>query len=129
MILLDTHVLVWLVVAPDRMTPAALGAIELDGEPAISTISAQEIAYLVMRGRIELDRPVERRVRDVLRELSVQPVAPGLGEAIRAGSLEAGASHGDPADRLIYATAVEHGLPLVSADRRLRELDPARVVW
>jgi PIN domain nuclease of toxin-antitoxin system len=49
--------------------------------------------------------------------------------AVRAGSLDAASFPGDPADRLIYATAVEHAARVVSADDRLRAVDPDRVIW
>ena len=129
LIVLDTHVLIWLAVTPARLSADAAGAIELDPERAISTVSAQEIAYLVMRRRMELDRPLQRWIGDALSEHGVEPLAPDFRVALRAGSLPADDFPGDPADRLIYATAVEHGARLVSADQRLRALDPARVVW
>jgi PIN domain nuclease of toxin-antitoxin system len=128
-IVLDTHVLIWLAVAPKRLTEVARGAIEMDGEPAISTVSAQEISYLVTRGRIELDRPTRTWIGDVLSAHDVQPIAPSVAVAVRAGSISQNEFHGDPADRLIYATAVEQGARLVTADRRLRELDPPRIAW
>jgi PIN domain nuclease of toxin-antitoxin system len=127
-IVLDTHVLVWLAAAPDRLSDPARAAIA-DDDPAISTITAQEIAYLVTRGRIELDRPVAAWVADVLAAHAVQALAPSVGVAVRAGCLESSRFPGDPADRLIYATAVEHGARLATADERLRAADPARVVW
>lgn len=129
MIVLDTHVLIWLASAPERLSKAAAGAIEMDGEPAISTVSAQEVAHLAMRGRIEVDRPVRAWIADALSAHEVTPVAPDVAIAVRAGSLDARTFPGDPADRLIYATAVERGARLVTADQRLRDLDPARIVW
>lgn len=36
---------------------------------------------------------------------------------------------GDPAGRIIYATAVARGAPLVTGDRRMARHDPARVIW
>jgi PIN domain nuclease of toxin-antitoxin system len=128
-IVLDTHVLVWLVAAPERVTAKARGAIEMDGDPAISTISAQEISYLVMRGRIELDRPARIWIADALAACGIEALAPTLAVGVRAGSFPRGEFPGDPADRLIYATALEHGARLVSADQRLHEVDPARLVW
>jgi PIN domain nuclease of toxin-antitoxin system len=127
-IVLDTHALVWLAVAPERLGEAAAAAIEAE-DRAISTISVQEVAYLVMRGRIELDRPVTTWISDVLRAHRVEPIEPSVAVAVRAGSLEPSKFPGDPADRLIYATAVEHGARLATADERLRAADPARVVW
>ena len=101
----------------------------MDGQLAISTISAKEIAYLEMRGKIELDRPVATWIHDVLAEHEIEVIPPDLATAIRAGSLPAEGFPGDPADRLIYSTAVESGTRLISADQRLRHFDPARVVW
>lgn len=49
--------------------------------------------------------------------------------AVRAGSLDPEAFAGDPADRLIYATAVEQDAGLATADARMRAFDPARIVW
>lgn len=128
MIVLDTHVFLWIAIAPEKLSPAAVGAIEMDGAPAISTITAQELSYLVMRGRIVLDRPASTWVSDVLAEHEIEPLEPAVSTAVLAGSLEE-RFPGDPADRLIYATALERGVRLVSADARLREVDPARVVW
>jgi PIN domain nuclease of toxin-antitoxin system len=129
LILLDTHVLLWMAVAPERLTKAASSAIPMDGQVAISTISAQEIAYLETRGKIGLDRPAEAWVHDVLAEHEIETIPPDLASAIRAGSLPADVFPGDPVDRVIYGTAVERGIRLVSADQRLRDFDPARVVW
>jgi PIN domain nuclease of toxin-antitoxin system len=128
-IVLDTHVLVWLAVAPERLGEAAREAIAAETDRAISTISAQEIAYLVMRGRMELDRPVRTWMADVLRAHDMQVLPPTLSIAVRAGLLDSDEFPGDPADRLIYATAVEHGSRIASADERLLAADPARVIW
>jgi PIN domain nuclease of toxin-antitoxin system len=129
MIVLDTHALVWLAVSPERLGEQARESIAAESECAISTISAQEIAFLVMRRRIELDRPVARWIADVMRVHEVRALAPTVSIAVRAGSLDAETFPGDPADRLIYATAVEHGSRIASADRRLHAADPARVLW
>jgi PIN domain nuclease of toxin-antitoxin system len=128
-IVLDTHALVWLAVGSERLGERAREAIATEADRAISTISAQEIAYLVMRGRMELDRPVRAWIRDVLRAHEVHALVPTLSIAVRAGSLDSAEFPGDPADRLIYATAVEHGAHIASADERLLTADPARVIW
>ncbi len=129
MTLLDTHVLVWLVGARERLSAGALTAIESGRELAISMASVQEIAYLVARGRLSMDRPLETWIGDALNVHEVRAVAPTVSTALRAGSLDPSEFHGDPVDRLIYATAVEHDAQLVSADERLRDSDPSRVVW
>lgn len=128
MIVLDTHAFVWLAVAPERLGAAASLAL-VEEERAICTITVQEIAYLVVRGRIKLDRPVATWVSDVLAVHEVQAIAPGVAVAVRAGSLDPATFPGDPADRLIYSTAIEHGARLATADECLRAADPARTVW
>jgi len=128
-ILLDTHAFVWLAGARDRLSSAARKAIESDHELGISIASVQEIAYLVARGRLSMDRSVEKWIGDVLNVLEVRAIAPTVSVALRAGSLDPTVFHGDPVDRLIYATAVEHDARLVSADRKLRDSDPNRVLW
>ncbi len=129
MILLDTHVLVWLAGARERLSSLARERIEAAHELAISIASVQEIAYLVARGRLTMDRPVETWIADALNVHEVRALAPTVSTALRAGSLDPVEFHGDPADRLIYATAVDHDALLVSADERLRSCDPSRVVW
>lgn len=128
MIVLDTHALIWLVSAPDRLGDAAAQEIK-DAELAVSTISVHEIAYLVTRGRLDLDRPLETWVRNALNVHRVRALAPTVAIAVRAGRLDLDRFPGDPADRLIYATAVEHAARLASADERLRAADPPRVIW
>jgi PIN domain nuclease of toxin-antitoxin system len=128
-IVLDTHVLLWRALEPQRLSRVAVEAIDADTERAISSISAQELAYLVARGRVDLYRPVNIWLGDALGALEARTLPATTAIALRAGSLDPVGFHGDPIDRLIYATAVEHDARLVSADERLRRLDPARVVW
>lgn len=129
MIVLDTHALIWLAIAPERLSDVARAAVREEADRTISTISAQEIAYLVLRRRMELDRPVATWIADVLSVHQVRALPPSVAIAVRAGSLAAADFPGDPADRLIYATALEHAARVVSADQRLRAFDPLRVIW
>lgn len=129
MILLDTHVLVWLVGEPQRLSAPALEAIEAESGLAIALVSVQEIAYLTIRGRLQMDRPVATWIRDVMTVREIEPIPPTVSTSLRAGSLDPQEFHGDPIDRLIYATAVEHDARLITADERLRRFDPQRTVW
>lgn len=129
MILLDTHVLIWLAAERELLSAPALEAIESELELAIALVSAQEIAYLTVRGRLTMDRPVATWIVDALGILGAVAIPPTVSASIRAGSLDPNRFHGDPIDRLIYATAVEHDALLVTADERLRQFDPQRTVW
>ena len=129
MILLDTHVLIWLAAERERLSAPALEAIESELELAIALVSAQEIAYLTVRGRLTMDRPVATWIVAALGILGAVAIPPTVSASIRAGSLDPSRFHGDPIDRLIYATAVEHDALLVTADERLRQFDPQRTVW
>jgi len=82
---------------------------------------------LVRRGRIALDRDVRDWVRHALAG-GLEVVAPDAEVALAAALLD-DAFPGDPADRLIYATAHRAGARLVSRDRRMAAFDPERVVW
>jgi PIN domain nuclease of toxin-antitoxin system len=128
LILLDTHAFVWLAGGSERLSGPARKAIAEDTEPAISAISVQEIAYLTLRGHLELDRPVGAWVGDALSTHDVDALPPTVAIALRAGSLDL-AFPGDPADRIIYATALECGTRLVSRDTDITNFDPARIVW
>jgi PIN domain nuclease of toxin-antitoxin system len=128
-IVLDTHTLLWLALEPERLSATAADTIEVETERAISAITVQEVAYLVARGRVDLYRPVRVWFGDVLSAFEARALPATTVIALRAGSLDPAEFQGDPIDRLIYATAVEHDATLVSADTRLRQLDPSRVVW
>jgi PIN domain nuclease of toxin-antitoxin system len=128
-IVLDTHVLLWLALEPERLSDTAAETIAAEPDRAIGMISIQEIAYLVVRGRVDLYRPVRTWFADVFGAFEVRALPPTTATAIRAGSIDPAEFHGDPSDRLIYATSVEHDAKLVTADERLRRLDPERAVW
>lgn len=130
MILLDTHVLIFDALAPERLSVAAQAAIERGserGELAWADISLWETAMLVARRRIE--PPVEAGpfIEDLVlaRRVRVLPITSEI--AILAQ--DAAFTHGDPADRLIAATARHHGASLVTADKRLHGLPGVAVVW
>jgi PIN domain nuclease of toxin-antitoxin system len=129
LILLDTHTLLWLALEPERVSSRAADAIAAERERAVSAISVQEIAYLDARKRVDLYSPVRAWFGDALNAFGAEALPATVPIALRAGSLDPREFHGDPIDRLIYATAVEHDARLVTADERLREFDPDRTVW
>lgn len=131
MIVLDTHVLVWWLTQAPGLSAAARRAIGKHSgarEIVASTISVLEIATAVRRGRLQFSVPVEQWLADMRRipELRLEPVSSDI--AALAGSLP-GPMHGDPADRIIAATATVLGSSLVTADDRLRSLPALRTIW
>jgi len=118
-ILLDTHTLVWLDEASSRLGANSINKIDEvfhQGQVAVSAISFWEVSMLIRKGRIQLDMDPSVWRQDLLDQGLVElPVNGGIG--IRAASFED--FHGDPADRLIAATALLHSLTLITADEKL----------
>jgi PIN domain nuclease of toxin-antitoxin system len=115
-LLLDTHIWLWSVSSPHRLTPKVRRALEKPGhELWLSPISTWEVVLLLQKGRISIDRHFEAWL----------PLAMGsLREALLSHDIAATARdlplpHGDPADRLLVATARVLNLTLVTADERL----------
>ena len=98
------------------------------GDLVMSAASVLEIARLVRRDRLELDRTLGEWLDDVqaLPELRFEPVTAAI--AARAGSF-ADEVQGDPVDRLIIATAMELDESLVTADERIQSLGWVRTIW
>jgi PIN domain nuclease of toxin-antitoxin system len=119
-ILLDTHVLLWWRADGARLSRRALRAIEDADSIIISPVSFWEVGLLESKGRIRLDRDPFAWVRDLIEDerIGVAPLAPSA--AMFAGRMPALGFPGDPADAMLYATARQEHMPLVTKDRRLR---------
>ena len=127
MIVLDTHAWIWLVSDPDKLGNAGRKAIGRDRSRGIAAISCWEVAMLAARGRIELDRDPVTWMDDALEaeDIELLPLTP----AVAVASAQLGKFHGDPADRLIVATALTHGAVLITRDERIRDLDLVKTLW
>ena len=131
MIVLDTHALVWWLQGAKRFSPAAKRAVEgarRQGPLIVSAITLFELATLVRRGRLALEVPGEQWISALpaLPQLRFEPVSAEL--ARLAGSLNE-EMPGDPADRIIAATAMSLGMKLITADERLRGVQRLQTVW
>ena len=130
MILVDTHVVVWLAFDQDQISAKAKGAIDdarknADGL-AISYITLLELATLASKGRIRLDISLESFLQEVEIRFVVLPIS---GRACaRAMGLPASYPK-DPADRIIGATALVEGLSLLTADREIRRSRAVKTIW
>jgi PIN domain nuclease of toxin-antitoxin system len=129
LIVLDTHAWLWWLTAPERLSSAAAETIEQAPGIGVSTLSAWEIAMLVVRGRIALDRDARLWIGQALAGERVEPLAPGPDIAVAAALLDARQFPGDPIDRLIYATSRSIGATLVTRDEAIRAFDPGSTLW
>ena len=132
MILLDTHVLLWWQNGGDRLSKRARDAIASSGV-LVSPISFWEIAMLLAKGRIEVDRDPAVWSHDLLQSEKVDVAPLSATAALAAGFLPVAGFEGDPADALLYATARELDIPLVTKDRNIRSharvQRDLRVIW
>ena len=117
-LLLDTHALVWLVEGDAQLAATAQRAIAAAPTVWISAITPWEIGMLVAKGRLTLAKDVQEWMDEVLAltGLRLAPLSPAV--AIASSRLP-GELHGDPADRLIAATARHLDVTLVTADVKL----------
>ena len=120
--LLDTHIVLWLDAGDARLRRETVDGIEghwrAGGTIAVSAVTAWEIALLAESGRIVLDVDPEAWLSRFLARPGLVAAPLTVSAAARAYRLD-GLPHRDPADRLLIATAVERGWPLVTYDPRI----------
>lgn len=130
MITLDTQVMVFDVLEPKRLSRRARQALAEGTEArnlACSDICLWEIAMLATRGKITVRGDPAAFIADLLqaRYIRTLPITPEIAVLAQTDAFR----HGDPADRLVAATALEYGVPLVTADAALRKLGNLKIVW
>lgn len=127
MILLDTHAWLWWAGDHAKLPPRLRRRLGAEPALAISAVSCWEAAMLVQHGRLRLAPDARTGIRDAcaIPNLRVVPVTESI--AIEAGLLRD--FHGDPADRIIVATALELRVPLATRDDRIRASGRVETVW
>lgn len=127
-LLLDTHVWFWALQAPEKLGKASRAALaDLKNDLHVSPVSTLELGQLVSVGRIELRGTLDAWVRRGLPALDLHSLDLTHPIALLAYALP-GEFHKDPADRMLVATAIHHGLTLVTADERLLAYPHAMVL-
>jgi PIN domain nuclease of toxin-antitoxin system len=127
----DTHAVIWYVFKDSRLSKQAKNFIDgaaQQGNPiGVSSISLVEIIYLVEKGRVHKDALVRviaalEQSNNVLTEVPLdRHVAQAVPEVPRS-------IVSDPSDRIIAATALHLGVPLISRDRKI-QLSDIETIW
>ncbi len=130
MIVLDTHALIYDALTPARLSARAREAIALaftERELACSDISLWEIALLIAHKRLNPMMDARQFLDDLIaaRHVRVLPITAEIAVLSQSDMF----SHGDPADRLIAATARLHRAPLITSDTKLRKLKEVAAIW
>lgn len=126
--LLDTCTLIWLTGAPSRLSASASKILDDHGQIIhVSAITAWEIALKASKGKIGFGRPVSEWfaavvARYALRELPVTA-------AVAMSSCELPPMHADPFDRLLVATALAHGLAIITPDPWIVRYPGLKTIW
>ena len=126
-IVLDTHAWLWWNGDDPLLSSRAAREIDKAETIYIASVSCFEIATAVRRKRLQLDRDVLLWLREALALPRVVLVPLSVEIAVSAGQLAT--RHGDRADRIIAATALDFGIPVVTKDRRLRRIHGLATVW
>ena len=130
MIVLDTHVLVWLRTCPDQLSKAAVHAIrkELKSDcVSIAAVTLWELSWLATNGRIDPGGTVPDFLKKITAGVVILPLTIEI--AAQAAAFPAASYPRDPADRLIGATALTSGTGLVTKDNAIRRSSLVRTIW
>ena len=128
-ILLDTHVLVWLTSEPAKLSKHASSAIRRasrGGGIAISAITLWELAWLASHGRLQPTGTVEAYLEEVSSRVAVLPITTRVAALTNLFSTDYSS---DPCDRIIGATALAEGIALVTKDEKIRDCKQIQTVW
>lgn len=131
MILLDTHVLVWMVADEDRLSRHAKSAIQrarLSDGLGIADVTIWELALLIARGALRTHSTIENTVRNFVTRSGVI-VKPITAEVAVLATQFPEDYPKDTIDRLIGATARAEGLALITRDERIRSSPLLRTIW
>ncbi len=131
MIVLDTHIWLWWISNPEKLSSCAKQVIDqavTEKGIVISSISTWEIALLVKKDRLELSIDIRDWVRKTEDLPFVRFIPVDNTISLRSVTLP-GQFHPDPADRIIAATAMTMGLPLITKDDKILNYPHVRTIW
>ena len=130
MIVADSHVVLWLALAPVKLSKAAAETIRHcreRAEPlAIAACTLYEFSLAVARNRIGTNLPLDQLIKELTANFVILPITPEV--AVMAAKLPDNFPR-DPFDRMIAATAIMHSAHLITADEKIRKSNIVPVVW
>ncbi len=128
MLLLDTHTFVWLCLDRKQLAPKVRQLMEDEPDGLfISSITALEVGLLVNTGKISIPSSCEDFLHKNLSHFGVHEVPVDVEVALASTQLPA--IHRDPFDRIIIATAMTHGMTILTKDRIIPTYPKLKVVW
>jgi len=128
-ILVDTHTTIWLAEAPEELSKKAHEAIRLERQIdglAISDKTLWELAMVISRGRLVVRTTMRDFLQVVERNFTVLPITSAIAER---SVMFSDRYPKDPTDRIIGATALVHGVKLVTRDKRIRASKEVDCIW
>jgi len=130
MILLDTHVFLWWSTPDPELSPRHAALIEEREKAgvAVSAITFWQVALLVAKGRLDLKGETLQQWFDRVQLIPTVIVLEASPRILVASTTLPGDFHPDPADRIIVATAIEHGLSLLTEDRKILDYPHVRTI-
>ena len=127
-LLLDTHVFLWAIAEPRRLSTKARNAItKLDNQVFVSPVTAYELSYKHRLGKLPAGSAIVSSFGRQLAHLYASELPVSASHGLAAGQLDW--DHKDPFDRLLAAQAMVEGFTLVTADGSLQAFEPVATLW
>lgn len=127
-LLLDTHVFIWAISEPKRLSTKARNAIvKLENQVYVSPVTAYELSYKHRQGKLPSGAAIVTSFARQVAHLLAFELPVSAPHALAAGQLDW--DHRDPFDRILAAQAMVEGLTLVTADEDLQAFEPVPTLW
>jgi len=127
-LLLDTHVFLWTIAEPRKLSSKARNAItKLENQVFVSPVTAYELSYKHRQGKLPSGAAIVTSFARQVAHLYASEIGVSASHGLAAGQLDW--EHKDPFDRMLAAQAMVEGFTLVTADDHLRAFGPVSTLW